>query len=284
MFMKTGVPVSAGRPRLLAVEYPDFLDAIRRESARFHAVLADCDPAARVPGCPEWDAADLLWHLTGVQRFWAGIVRFRPASPDDERIVQEGSGERPASYADLLAAFDEESASLVDALAVADPEEEAWHWSGDLRVGTTYRRQAHEALIHRVDAEQAAGVPLAPIDPALAEDGVAEVIGVMYGGEPPWGTATPTGETVGVRVTDTGRELLVAFRHFTGTDPDSGTAYDEEDLGLLDSGPEPSATVSGTAADLDLWLWKRGPADALEVEGDRISYEKMAGILAAPLN
>ena len=49
-------------PRL---EYPTYLDHIRTESARFRAALADCDPSARVPTCPDWDAADLLGTSRG---------------------------------------------------------------------------------------------------------------------------------------------------------------------------------------------------------------------------
>ena len=159
-------------PRL---EYPTYLDHIRTESARFRAVLADCDPSARVPTCPDWDAADLLWHLAGVQLFWAKVVRHRPASPDDPEIGEEEAAQRPESYAELLDAFDDYSHALATELERADPEAEAWHWSGDNRVGTSYRRQAHEALIHRIDAELTAGVPVTPLDPALADDGVAEV-------------------------------------------------------------------------------------------------------------
>ena len=136
-----------------------YLDHIRTESARFRAALADCDPAARVPTCPDWDAGDLLWHLAGVQLFWAKIVRHRPHSPNDPEIADLPAAERPQSYAELLEAFDDYSHALVTELERADPEAAAWHWSGDLRVGTSHRRQAHEALIHRVDAELTAGVP-----------------------------------------------------------------------------------------------------------------------------
>jgi uncharacterized protein (TIGR03083 family) len=277
-------------PRL---EYPAYLDHIRTESARFRAALSECDPGARVPTCPDWDAADLLWHLTGVQRFWADVVRLRPAGPDDPRIVQEGSAERPDGYAELLAAFDRESAALVSALEEADPEAEAWHWSGDNRVGTTHRRQAHEALIHRVDAELAAGVPVTPLDTALADDGVAEAFGVIYGGCPPWGSFEATGPTLAVRMADTGSELSVVLGKFAGTDPQSGTTYaDEDDLALVEGSGEPAARVSGTAADLDTWLWKRDPelvpgghdADRIRVEGDRTAFEKLAGILGQPIN
>ena len=188
-------------PRL---EYPTYLDHIRTESARFREVLADCDPSARVPTCPDWDAADLLWHLAKVQLFWAKVIRHRPASPDDPEIGEEDAAQRPESYAELLDAFDDYSHALATELKRADPEAEAWHWSGDSRVGTSYRRQAHEAAIHRIDAELTAGVPVTPLDAALADDGVAEALGVMYGGAPPWGSFAPSGETIAVRMTDTG--------------------------------------------------------------------------------
>jgi uncharacterized protein (TIGR03083 family) len=276
-------------PRL---EYPTYLDHIRRESARFREVLADCDPSARVPSCPDWDAADLLWHLAGVQLFWAKVVRHRPHSPDEAEIAEEPEAQRPESYAELLEAFDDFSHALITELERADPEAEAWHWSGDNRVGTTYRRQAHEALIHRVDAELAAGVPVTPLDPALADDGVAEVLGVMYGGCPPWGTFTPTGPTIGVTMTDTGTDLRVVLGKFNGTDPSSGNTYaDEDDLNLVEGGEEPAATIAGTANDLDTWLWKRDPqlvpggdGDRIRIEGDRLAVEKLETILGQPLN
>jgi uncharacterized protein (TIGR03083 family) len=277
-------------PRL---EYPTYLDHIRTESARFREVLTGCDPSARVPTCPDWDAADLLWHLAGVQLFWAKVIRHRPASPDDADIGPEGGAQRPESYAELLEAFDDYSHALATELERADPEAEAWHWSGDNRVGTTYRRQAHEAMIHRVDAELTAGVPVTPLDSALADDGVAEALGVMYGGAPEWGSFAGSGETIAVRMTDTGTDLLVELGKFSGTDPSSGTTYeDEDDIDLVDDGAAPVATISGTAADLDTWLWKRDPSlslgsddgDRIRVDGDRITYEKLSAILGQPIN
>src|SRR5688500_7730196 len=125
-----------------------YLEHIRVESARFREVMADCDPAAPVPSCPEWSAADLLWHLTTVQRFWGAIVTDRPKEGDESE-----EAERPAAYPELLAAFDEWSAALVQALDGVEPSAEAWTWSEDHTVGFILRLQAHEALIHRVDAE-----------------------------------------------------------------------------------------------------------------------------------
>ena len=47
-------------------------------------------------------------------------------------------------------------------------------WADDKTVGYIRRRQAHEALIHRLDAELTAGA-VTPLDPDLAADGVLRV-------------------------------------------------------------------------------------------------------------
>ena len=174
-----------------------------RESQRFRDVLADCDPAARVPGCPDWDAADLLFHLAGVQHFWSTIIRQRPEGP--EKLEEPA---RPETYAELLAFFDTSSAALVAALEEADPAEHAWSWAPEQTVGFTYRRQAHEALIHRLDAEQAAGQET-PLDTELAADGVLETLDIMFGGTPPWGAFTPGDGLVRFDLADTGEQILV---------------------------------------------------------------------------
>ncbi|MDO9454839.1 maleylpyruvate isomerase family mycothiol-dependent enzyme [Nocardioides sp.] len=264
-----------------------YLDRIRSESARFHAVLSACDPGARVPACPDWDAAELVWHLAGVQWFWSDAMMRRPEGPpDDER--------RPAradSYGGLLDQYAELSAGLVDALAGADPAEPAWSWADHVpdgrTVGFTFRRQAHEALVHRLDAEQTAGPDtVTPLDPALAADGVAELLEVMYGGAAPaWGRIEPGTHHVRIDLTDTGHALWVQPCTFLGTDPESGKNYDGPHLVVVDDpGTEPSAVVSGTAADLDATWWKRRPADGIEVSGDPAAHAELMAALSPPLD
>ncbi|UMG92596.1 maleylpyruvate isomerase family mycothiol-dependent enzyme [Nocardioides sp. TF02-7] len=265
------------------LDHPDYLDHIRRSSRRFRDVLATCDPAARVPACPDWDAGDLLWHLTEVQWFWTQVIAARPAAPDEEAPGPE----RPGDHAGLLAFFDETSAGLVAALEAADPAEPAWSWSDDQTVGFTYRRQAHEALIHRLDAEQAAGDE-SPLDPRLAADGVAELVDVMYGGEPPaWGRFEPGEGEVDVELTDVEVVLRVRPGMFHGTDPDSGESHDGPHLLLLDAaeqaGGAAAATVRGTAADVDAWLWKRRDDGAVTWSGDPGVRERFLAAVRPPL-
>ena len=270
-----------GEPMPLDPEH--YLDHLRHESALFRAAAATADPTARVPACPDWSAVDLVWHLAEVQAHWAEAVTHRPARPD------EGSGpSRPDGFADVLAVFDEAHARLVTALEEADPSDEAWNWSPDHTVGFILRRQAHEALIHRVDAEQAAGTS-SPVDATLAADGVLEVLDVMLGGMPSWGSWEPLPHLLRVDCTDTGDQFWVRLGIFSGTDLDSGTTYtDEEDLHVVpapeDPDTEPDVVVDGPAAALDLWLWDRGGDEELSVAGDREVYERFRAIAGTPIN
>jgi uncharacterized protein (TIGR03083 family) len=264
------------------LDFPTYLQHIRDESAHFRAALVGCDPAARVPACPDWDATDLMWHLgAGVQGFWADIVEQRPEGPAEGRTDPE----RPATFEEALERFDRDHARLVAALETADPADPAWTWADEQTVGFTFRRQAHEALIHRVDAEQTAGVPLSELDPALSADGVDETLAVMFGGCPPWGSFAPLPHYIRVDLTDVGASTWVQLGQFTGTDPDSGTAYDEGDISVVDDpGVEPDATVEGPAAAVNLWLWKRGDDSEIRVTGDRGIYDRFRVIVAQPLN
>ncbi len=261
------------------LEFDDYLDHIRRESARFRAVLADCDPAARVPSCPDWDAGDLLWHLTGVQWFWSRIVL---GESDPEAVVER---ERPSSYSELLDLYDECSAALTDALAAADPAATAWTWAPEQTVGFTYRRQAHEALIHRLDAEQTAG-DVTGLDPQLAADGVNETLDVMFGGTPAWGAFTPGESLLRIDCIDTDDHVWVRLGTFSGTDPASGKTYtDEADLSVVDDpGVEPDCLISGLAGALDAWLWRRTGDEGIDVTGDRAAYDAFREIVDHPID
>jgi uncharacterized protein (TIGR03083 family) len=264
------------------LDFPTYLQHIRDESARFRAALVGSDPTAQVPACPDWDATDLLWHLgAGVQGFWADMVEQRPQAPAEGRTDPE----RPATFEEALARFDLDHGRLVAALEQADPAEPAWTWAPEKTVGFTFRRQAHEAFIHRVDAEQTAGKPLSEADQALAVDGVDETLAVMFGGCPPWGSFAPLPHYVRVDLTDAGASIWVQLGQFTGTDPSDGTTYDEGDINVVDDpGVEPDATVEGTAATVNLWLWKRTDDSGILVTGDRSIYDRFRVVVRQPLN
>jgi uncharacterized protein (TIGR03083 family) len=227
------------------------LQTLREENARFASAAAAARDRhgwrARVPGCPEWDLADLVWHLAEVQHFWGWLVGTRAASP-------AGYPEpvRPAD--DRLPAFlAEQSRELEEVLTRAEPTESVWTWAPQQDVAFVRRRQAQEATVHRVDAEQTLG-QVGPISPEVGLDGLDEWLEVMVPGALPAGA--PAGaEPVVFHAVDADVERTL----FAGT----------SDL--------PVATLTGPAGDLLLAAWRRVPLDTVTVDGDA---DRAAALLA----
>jgi uncharacterized protein (TIGR03083 family) len=252
----------------------DFLAHLRADSERFAQVLAATDPAAPVPTCPDWSAADLLWHLGEVQLFWGSIVAQELRDPDD---AEQAKPDRPTEHDALLAFFLTASGTLIDALAATPDETAVWTWfPSDQSVGFIRRRQAHEALIHRLDAELTAGT-VSEIDPDLATDGVKEVLDWMYTA-PEWATQSDAGPIGRLATTDTGASWLVRVGTWSGTSPNSGKSYaDEVAITLVGSGEpaSPSFEVTGTARDLDAWLWNRPTLTDVHHAGDTAAFTEL---------
>ena len=173
----------------------------------------------------------------------------------------------------MLEFFDRSSARLVDALAGTADDVAVWTWlDTDHSVGFVRRRQAHEALIHRLDAELTAGV-VTELDAGLATDGILEAIEWMFGGTPGWASSTPDGPVGRLATTDTDRSWLVQVGHWSGTSPNTGKTYADEQTLFLVGGGEPSFEISGTAADLDAWMWNRPPRGGISRTGDTAAFE-----------
>jgi uncharacterized protein (TIGR03083 family) len=223
------------------------LDALRLDRDRL-ATLAGVDVGAPVRACPGWTLRDLLVHTGRVHRWAAAHL---PLGPDDPRPpFPAGPGEaEPLAWLldgldDLVAAF-----STTD-LAAACPS-----FAGPATRGWWLRRQAMETTVHRWDAEDAAGGSPAPVDPDLAEGGVDEWCELE---RRRWFTARPD---------------LVLTVHLHATDEGGGPGewFLEVAPGGLtwDHGHRKGdIAVRASRSDLLLLLWRRVPAESLEVFGD----------------
>lgn len=146
------------------------LDAIQRHT-RGLAGAAENNLARRVEHCPAWSVGDLVWHLTGVHRFWEHVVRERPAT---QPSLPEAS--RPAD-GDLVPALLAGLDALVDTLRSADQDASCWTWGLVENVGFVTRHQVQEAAVHHWDVVNAVGPSAAwSMDPLEAIDAVDEFL------------------------------------------------------------------------------------------------------------
>jgi uncharacterized protein (TIGR03083 family) len=222
-----------------------YLNHLRRELDMFQACLTG-DLSARVEHCGDWTLYDLADHL-GRGNLWAaaGVTEQREDYPPDPA---------PRAQAALAGWFGETADVLLAALDT-DPSTPAWTIAPPATVGFWQRRRCLVTVFHRWDAELAVGAG-GPLDPALAADGVAEVIDTM----------TPRQIRLG-RTTEPAHAIRLV-------------ASDSPSSWVLGPG-DPVATIRGTAADLMLLLWGRLPPDdqALTWDGDRT--QAMATLAAA---
>jgi uncharacterized protein (TIGR03083 family) len=225
----------------------DRIAIIRTEGERFADVLATTAPEASCPTCPDWSASDLLWHLTVVHYFWAGVLSRDARTDADIEAVEQAKPDRPTAMADLLAHREQATTALLEQLDRLDDAEPRWSWwPSDQTVGFTRRMQTYEATMHRVDAELTAGLPIGPIAPDVAGGAVDHAVDVMWGWLPP-GEAYQARAVVEFVATDVDRRWLVEV----GQPADWPRAV-RATVG------QPTATVSAPIVDLALWAWTRG--------------------------
>jgi uncharacterized protein (TIGR03083 family) len=241
-----------------------FIDHLRTDLALMSSAARSVSLDADVPTCPGWDVRDLIIHTGIVHRH--KVETLLGDYTDQPAPLLEAPGD-DVSDADLLVWFDEGGALLLDACAAVNLAEPSWTWCPhDHTKEWWVRRMAHETVIHRVDAEVAAG-RVVSIDPCLAEDGVDELLDEFMIGGPTWGQVAPSDQTVRLRSGDRVWGLRTAV--FSGTSPHSGKTYDALDTVIYDTDAKPMATVTADPETLDLWLWGRGELPDDAVDGDR---------------
>lgn len=245
----------------------DHIKTIDEQSAAFSDAVARPGALGRpVAACPGWTVHDLVRHLGAVQASWTLILRAAGKRPDEDELrAAHDVGD------DLIGWWRERSAGLVRQLSELAPDAPSWCWWNPERGATAAdvaSRQAHEALVHRWDAEHAAG-SVHPTDPTLAADGVDEFATRFLGGD---GWSGPSG-VLALRSEDTRHE----WRFGCGS---ASPAADGRPRWLVDKRALPlAAVVTASAETLDLMLWRRVPLDPDRTQGDA---ELLSAFLAWP--
>ncbi|MFF6777166.1 maleylpyruvate isomerase family mycothiol-dependent enzyme [Streptomyces sp. NPDC012637] len=225
------------------------IDALDTAGKALLEAAAAAGPDAEVATCPGWRVRDLLRHTTMVHRWATAFVA------EGHTSYHPGGDETDLDGDELLAYVREGHARLVGALREAPADLECWNFlPAPSPLAFWARRQAHETTVHRADAESALAAGPGPVDPALAADGVDELLRAFHGRDRSR-VRTERPRTLRVRATDTGDVWTVRLS------PEAPrTTRDAE-------GPA-DCELSGPADRLYLTLWNRLPQEAVTVTGD----------------
>lgn len=250
--------------------HPDeFLAEIRSSAGTLADIVRTENPDLPIPTCPDWSLRDLAAHLGRVHRWAAEIVRTRAAQriPFDAVPDSRYPAERAAQAEWLTAGAERVTAAVTDAGSA-----KVWAFGSMAPAAFWARRQSHETMVHRVDAELAVG--RAPVlDAALAADGIDEWLWLLRG---------PRRQAPGAVPLPPGAVLHV---HAAG-DPDDQDDRDDQgdrdgardwlvgangdEITVRDGNGPADVTVAGRAGPLLLVLVRRLPPDAenVTVTGD----------------
>lgn len=273
----------------------DAVSVIREEADLLAAALTTTDPEQKVPTCPDWTAADLLWHLTEVHEFWGAVLAHGVTREEEAEKLEESAAPRPERFEELLARRVAATEALLEQFDAHEDEEPAWFWySAEQTVSVIRRMQTHEATIHRVDAELAAGRRVTPIAPQVAHAGLDHVLRVMWPAAvewiPEWAEIAPV--AVAEITAEAGQPRRLLISRWSGTRPRDGQEFDAPVGRLVTDGDEtdglPRADVSGAPLALDLWAWGRGQAldhlsgrsEKVEIVGDQAAVAQMEALIA----
>jgi hypothetical protein len=223
-----------------------------------------------VPTRPGWTVEDLVRHLANL---YLNVVVRRLRMPG-EGPEQDLAGEDP------LTALDRCYATMTGEFAVRDPQDHV----GRLPHETVYywiRRMAHETAIHRVDAELAVGDTVVPIPQDLAVDGLDELLAGflaevtrLFPEEFTADLSDWTDRWVLVSAGDTGWRITVR--------PDGAEVSRLGAERGVDG--DAAASVRGEPAMLVRWLYNRGGADGVIVDGDADLIAQLRRLLTAVTN
>lgn len=249
------------------MEFPALHAHLVTEAARLKSAALAADPKTVVPSCPEWNTTALLDHVIEVYDDKVASMRL---------LREPAEGDLPVRQGEIETRFDDALTELLAEFDSRGPETLSYTWYGpDQTTGFWIRRMAQETLIHRVDAEQAAGLPVTAADAALAADGVDEFFQVMMA----WGSRAYREWVSGVLEANNGLSIGFATEGRAWTVSVTPEGIDVTDG--VDAGAR--VTVSGSAHDVLLWLWRRSPVEAVTIEGDKaaaVAFYDMAETFA----
>jgi uncharacterized protein (TIGR03083 family) len=233
-----------------------YLEWLDEEYSLFRDAVAAAEPSVPVPTCAGWTMDTLVRHLARVYLHKVTLLRtggWPKGWPPPGLAAEPGLALLARAYRELTAE-----------LIARGPEAAAVTWyDPDQTVGFWFRRMVHETVIHRIDAELAAGLPAAHVPDDLAIDGIDEVLTCFLACFSPEAIAGMPGEQLAGP--DGAETIVVAAGAASWTIRPFRSHEVTVQAGVHG---QPQARVEGAPGSLLRWLWGRAGDDAVRVTGD----------------
>jgi uncharacterized protein (TIGR03083 family) len=228
----------------------EYLDAVLDNAALFVEAARRTELDAPVPTCPKWTVAGLAEHQGRIFRWVSALVE-----TGSQTFIHPDTLEKLDEDEDPITWLEEGAEQLLAVLGDADPDAKVWNWFDGAPAPARFwhRRMAHEVVVHRADAEAAAGreSQVEPVE--LAADGIDEFLHFL-----PARTKNqdlrPLAGSYHFHTTDVPGEWVVVFTSW-------GVTIRREHA-------KADVAVRGPASDLELFLYSRRGPDGLEVFGN----------------
>jgi uncharacterized protein (TIGR03083 family) len=235
-----------------------YLECLAADHGDLRDAAASVELTVPVPNCPGWTMGDLVFHVAEVYLHKVTVMRTGewpkpwppPGAEQEAPLALLGR-----AYGQLIAEFSKRQPT--DATPTwYDPDQTVAFW---------IRRMAQETVIHRIDAEQAAGLPVTVVPDDLAVDGVDEVLKrfLAYGSVAwPEDFAEMEG---GYLAGDGGQDTITVL-----ADRSAWTVRPSPREVVVDDGTsdDPRVVIQAAPDPMLRWLWGRAGDDVVRLTGD----------------
>jgi uncharacterized protein (TIGR03083 family) len=244
-----------------------YLTCLAADHGDLRDAAASVELTVPVPNCPGWTMGDLVFHVAMVYLHKVTVMRTGewpepwppPGVEQEPPLPLLGRG-----YGQLIAEF--------SARQLTDPTP-TWY-DPDQTVAFWIRRMAQETVVHRIDAEQAAGLPVTVVPDDLALDGIDEVLKRFLGYDVPGLRQLEGGHLASGSGEDT---ITVLAGRAAWTIRPSAREVVVDD-GASD---DPRVVIAAAPDPMLRWLWGRAGDDAVRLTGDQAWAGYLRRLLAA---
>lgn len=254
----------------MRLPYDRYCAEVVAQTDLLRRTVRGADPGTRVPTCPDWDLGELAVHVGGAHRWAAELVRTRATEELADEEVPGFAGPEPRTAAALDGWLAEGAELLAAELRAAEPDAGVWTWAAEQRAAFWARRMAHETVVHRADADGAAGVEFA-VEADVAADAIDEWLEILefeQRGDDEDLAALRAPELAGSGI----------HLHATDTTPEAGAEWlielGAEGFGWRRAHAKATVALRGPLTDVLLVFYRRLPPDS-----DRVEVLGEAGLL-----